>query len=418
MKVLKFATILLLGFAITAQAALDLELTKGVDRGLPVAVVPFTDGAAISNVITTDLQNSGYFKVTTTVPAGAAVHDFSAWRQNKVNDVVVGSVTPSGSGYQVSFQLLDVYGQSTLLDKQFTVSQQSFRALAHHISDLVYQQLLGQRGIFSTRIAYILVQRNPGQQPTHKLMVADVDGYNPQVMLTSSEPIMSPAWSPDGKQIAYVSFEGARAAIYAQNVMNGQRQLVSKFPGINGAPAWSPDGKELALVLTKSGYPKIYTLDMASKKFTQITFGSSLDTEPAWSPDGKTIIFTSSRGGGPQIYQVSSSGGKVTRVTYKGSYNARGSFTPDGKSIVMLHGADGEFNIAMQDLASGRVNILTKSNLNESPSVAPNGQMVVYSTNYAGRGVLAEVSVDDRVELRLPAQEGQVQEPAWSPFLN
>lgn len=449
-------------FPASLFAAIDLELTQGVDSARVIAVLPFLGEEVISNnannvrsVIAKDLQNSGRFKladVTGLLPAlnggdvdsydksgskgsnksnnrggnsGGANINYDFWRGRKVEDVITGNVQKLGGGgaasmYSVAFQLNDVYSKVTLLGRDFNKTPEvALRALAHHISDLIYEKLTGERGIFATQIVYVVVQRDVGAQTAkYSLEVADVDGYNPRILLTSDQPIMSPAWSPDGKKIAYVSFEGNRANVYVQDVASGQRQVVSKQPGMNSAPAWSPDGKKLALVLSITGYPKIYVLDIGSGSLEQLTADWYLDTEPGWAKDGQSIIFTSNRGGSPQIYRVYLGSKKVERVSYQGSYNARASFTADGKNVVMLHQDGGGFNIAMQNLETGRVSVLTRGDFNESPSLAPNGKMIVYATNANGRGVLAIVSSDGKVKMLLPARDGEVQEPAWSPFMD
>ena len=422
-----------------AYAALDLELTQGNSAALPIAIVPFTGpktvlpgDITVTQVIKHDLQNSGQFRVTG--PEGITQNVSSSsqkinarfWQKQGVNDVVVGAIHPlSGGQYQVAFTVTNVFSgaqakdaDNVLLSQSFRVDASGLRGLAHHISDLIYQKLTGIRGVFSTKVAYILVRRSHGGASKYSLEVADIDGFNPQSLLISNQPIMSPAWSPDGKRLAYVSFEQHRASVYIQDMSTGERQLVSDAPGINGAPAFSPDGKQLALVLTKTGNPKIYALDLGTKRLKEITFGWSIDTEPAWAPDARSLLFTSNRDGNPQIYSYSFLTGKVARVTYSGNYNARASFTPNEEGIVMMHRENGLFGIAQQDLATGRVQVLAQTGADESPSLAPNGKMVIYATEYGERGVLAQVSVDGRIKARLPAREGTVQEPAWSPFLN
>lgn len=399
--------------SISAFAALDLELTQGVDSAIPIAVTAFAP--SIHDVVVSDLKNSGRFRISD-------ASNPNEWKQQKLEAAVTANVQElGGNQYSVAFQLHDVLNNTTLLDRKYTISGSQLRQLSHHISDLIYQQLTGDRGVFSTKIAYILVQRAAAnmQQAKYTLEVADADGFNPKTLLSSDQPLMSPSWSPDGKYISYVSFEGNRAAIYQQSVATGAREIISKFPGINGAPAWSPDGRKLAIVLSQTGYPKIYLLDLTSKHLEQITNEWYLDTEPNWAPDGKSIIFTSNRGGSnPQIYRIYLNTKKIERVTFNGSYNARGSFASDGKSIAMLHQDGDLFSIAVQDLDSDRLTVLTKSGYDESPSIAPNGKMIVYATNFNGRGVLAVVSTDGRVKLMLPARQGEVQEPAWSPFLD
>lgn len=419
-------------FFIPANGALDLELTQGVASAIPIAIMsfigtpfPVSGNQTIPEVITNDLQKSGQFRVMALNNSSQALEsvqqvnlNYGYWRKRKVNAVVVGAIRAVGiDHYQVVFTLVNVFdSDNILLSESFNVGTQDLRSLAHHISDRIYQKLTGVEGIFSTRIAYILVQRFPDKSPKYTLEIADSDGFNPQPLLVSHMPIMSPTWSPDGKRIAYVSFERQHPAIYIQNLATGQRQQISNFPGINGAPAFSPDGTRLALVLTKTSNPNIYVLNLMTKQLCKITNDWAIDTEPAWSPDGKTLLFTSNRDGTPQIYRYSFSNGRITRLTYCGDYNARASFLPDGKSIVMMHRENNLFGIAYQDLITGQLQILIQSGADESPSLAPNGKMVIYATEYRDQGVLAQVSIDGQVKLRLPSRGGRVQEPAWSPF--
>ena len=417
-------SLILLGFLfawfLPAYATLDIELTQGADVAIPIAILPAMGQEAITGVVGQDLQNSGRFRLSN-VSDLIQGQDYNSigyayWAGRKVNDVVAIKVDTSGEQYHVSVRLFDVYNKNMLFEKSYTAHATDLRSLAHHISDLIYQQLIGDRGIFSTKIAYILVNREANALTRYHLEVSDVDGYNPHTLLTTDQPLMSPAWSPDGKEIAYVSFEGNRAAIYIQNVATGKRRVLTKYAGINGAPAWSPDGKKMAVVLTQTGYPKIYVLDLINNQVERITNDWYLDTEPAWAKDGKSIIFTSNRGGTPQIYRVYLNNKKVERVTYKGNYNARASFTADGKSMVILHQEGDGFYIAIQDLNSGRLTVLTKTGYDESPTVAPNGKMVMYATNYSNRGILAAASTDGKVQMLLPSREGVVQEPAWGKF--
>lgn len=407
-----------------AFAMLNLELTQGVQGAIPIAIIPFETAGfppsqPISDVITHDLKNSGRFKVST--PSRET--DF---HRLGLDNVVVGTIQNTGSNhYRVTFKLLDVvkksnassHDEAVLLQRSFDISDVQSRALAHHISDLIYQSLTGVRGVFSTRLAYILVEHSPKARYT--LEVSDQDGFNPRPLLTSQDPIMSPAWSPSGKQIAYVSFENQRASIYIEEVATGARHLVSQFPGINGAPAWSPDGRKLALVLSKSGSPNIYTIDIATHQLTPMTHDWSINTEPAFSPDGKSIIFTSNRGGSPQIYQKNLATGAISRVTYDGRYNARASFSADNRQIVMLNQDAYAYNIGVLNLDSGAFKILTRAgNDHESPSFAPNGAMVLYGMWNGHRNVLGMVATDGSIQVQLPAQQGDVQDPAWSPYLS
>lgn len=401
--------------------ALDLELTQGINAAIPIGINAFgveSEAQEFTGVINNDLHMSGQFRI---IPSPQAFDGQSLgfWQRAGAESVVSGKVNRiSGGRYQVNFELTDAAARGRLLlAKTYQVDANQLRALAHHISDEIYQKLTGERGIFSTRIAYILVKRGVGKTQ-YSLEVADVDSSNPRSLLISSEPLMSPAWSSDGKQIAYVSFEKKRAQVFSVWVATGQRRLLTDFPGINGAPAWSPDGREMAVVLSKGGNPKIYRVDLATGAMKQLTFGDAIDTEPRYSPDGQSILFTSGRGGSPQIYRLTLANGQITRITYDGNYNARASYTPNQQHIVMLHREDRQFNIGVQDVGTSRISPLTNSQMDESPSVAPNGRLVLYATRYQDQGVLAMVSIDGRIKLRLPSRDGDVQEPAWSPFLN
>lgn len=419
-----------------SYAILNLELTRGVTGASPIAVVPFAiQGQAtsqdVSQIVANDLQMSGRFKVygrssLSNYPSDLQDVQFSYFRNLGADNIVIGKVEEVGGGrYQVSFQLLDAYKgketpeQAVVLNQKFVVPANELRPLAHHISDLIYKHVTGVRGIFSTRLAYIVVQRSLNGPTHHVLEVSDFDGYNPRALLTSSDPIMSPAWSPNGRKIAYVSFEKKRASIYVHDVVSGSRELISQYQGINGAPAWSPDGKKLAIVLSKDGTPNIYSLDLATHHLTQLTKDWSINTEPAWAPNAKSIIFTSNRSGGPQIYQKNLVTGAVTRLTYDGNYNARSSFARDGNHVVVLNKQASTYNIGLLDLNSGVLRILTNGSADsDSPSIAPNSSMVLYGTVYNGRGVLGMVATDGSIQLRLPARNGEVQDPAWSPFLS
>ena len=407
-------------FFINQSFALDLELTQGINSALPIAINSFgSDNTSqeISQVIENDLTLSGQFKIISGPQGPNAQSSIGSLKQLGADSVVMGHVVKSGGSYEVSFTLADAAANgATLLKKSYKVGENQIRALAHHISDEVYQKLTGERGIFSTRIAYISVQR-AGERSRYSLEVADADGHNPQSLLVSSEPIMSPSWSPEGKAISYVSFEKKRAQIFTVSVETGQRRLITSFPGINGAPAWSPDGQQLAVVLSKSGTPKIYSVDIRSGTMKQLTFGDAIDTEPRFAPDGRSLLFTSGRGGSPQVYRLTLADGKVSRLTFEGNYNARASYTPDMKNIVMLHRDDRSFNIGVQSSSGGPISSLTSSGMDESPSVAPNSRLVLYATHYQDKGVLGIVSLDGRIRIRLPARAGDVQEPAWSPYL-
>ncbi len=438
-----FIFIIVLTYKQTGFAALDIELTKGIDSAIPVAVVPFAweseNGKSpvdVSAIIAADLRQSGRFNVLDSTlmnqfPKEDSDINIKYWRKKNVENVVVGRIQPmSSGGYKLMFSLVDLYKKQTeklpevlapknenvLVSKEFIVKAKDLRRLAHHVSDIIYKSLTGEQGMFSTRIAYVLVQQEATNSAQYSLEISDMDGHNGRPILRSEEPIMSPSWSPDGSKVAYVSFENKRPRVFISEIATGKREIIASFPGINGAPAWSPDGKKLALALSKGHNPNIYLLDLATGKLKQLTNNLAINTEPSWSPDGKFIIFTSDRGGSPQVYQLSLATHKVTRLTFEGRYNTSASFSPDGKNLVLLHGDQGRFNIATMDLQQGILQVLTTSGLNESPSFAPNGRMIVFATKQGGVSVLGIVSVDGRVRLRLPGQNGSVQEPVWSPF--
>lgn len=402
-----------------SHAGLTIEITEGVESALPLAIVPFASSGApvdIRDIVNADLARSGYFKMMAeqsmpSRPSTAQEVNFKDWQALNQNYLVVGRINGNGGQYDVQFQLLDVYKGGQLLGYRMNSSAADLRRTAHHISDLIFEKLTGKKGVFSGRIAYI----TSSGANAHQLQVADADGFNPQTIASSAEPLMSPSWSPDGKRIAYVSFEKKSAAIYIQTLATGQRERVAEFPGINGAPSWSPDGTRLALTLSKDGSPDIYVLNLLSRSVTKLSNSRALDTEPVWSPDGGSIVFTSDRGGKPQLYIVPSQGGAEKRLTFSGSYNARASFSPDGKYIAMVHGEGGSYRIAVMDMATRAINVLTSGPNDESPSFAPNGSMILYASKKGGTGFLSAVSLDGKMQQRLVFSSGEVREPAWSP---
>ncbi|KAA0875119.1 Tol-Pal system beta propeller repeat protein TolB [Nitrincola tapanii] len=408
---------------------LVVEVTQGMDSANPIAVVPFAWSGQplnedVAAIIGQNLERSGFFKSMArenmlSFPSTQEQVFFRDWRVQKNDYLVIGRMEPSG-GDQVSvvFELYDVLKEQRIHAQQVSGSTANLRDVAHFISDIIFEQLTGIKGAFSTRIAYVTSEQLGPNQQRFRLHMADWDGMRPRTILESSEPILSPAWSFDGSKLAYVSFETSRPSVYVQHLATGQRERIQSFPGLNGAPAWSPDGRRLALTLSKDGNPEVYVLDLQSRNLERMTNNSAIDTEPFWSPDGRHLYFTSDRGGSPQIYRLDMSSRGVERVTFEGNYNARGRLTQDGRFLAMVHrGSSRRFQIAVQDLQSGRLDILTNSDYDESPSIAPNGSIIIYATQQGTRGVLAAVSLDGRIRFNMPAAQGDVREPAWSPFL-
>lgn len=410
-----------------AYGELVIRVTEGNDQPTIIALSPFDLGDVrfdddITRIVEADLRRSGLFELIPrrdmlAFPSKPSDVYYRDWRLLGVEYLVVGSMSllPDGR-YELEFSLLSLNSQKVQFTHKVRAVASQVRNLAHSVSDKIYESITGIRGAFSTRLAYVSVIRE-GDDFTYRLQVADADGARESLMLESNQPIMSPSWSPDGKELAYVSFETGRPAIYRQNLSSAERQQLTQFKGLNGAPSWSPDGKKLAMVLSKDGNPEIYSLDLASEKFTRLTRHFAIDTEPAWMPDGKHLLFTSDRGGSPQIYKMNIAKRSVERLTFQGSYNARANIAPDGRTMAMVHRSSDVFHIAVLDLKTRRLIELTETTLDESPSVAPNGAMLMYATKRNNRGILAAVSVDAGVKYNLPAKQGDVREPAWSPFL-
>lgn len=425
---LLFFSALALLAAPVAQAQLRIEITQGVSEAVPIAVVPFAfegegpPAVDVAAVIEADLAFSGRFAAMKrgdmvsrpTRPEEVRLDD---WRMLKTDIVVIGRIKPTGPGrFEIEFHVFDVFRGEPLMGYNLPVSGANLRNAGHRIADMIFERLTGVPGIFSTRIAYVTVDRT-GDSASYRLWLADADGARPNAIAESAEPIMSPSWSPDSRRIAYVSFESGTSKIFVQDIATGRREVVSAQPGINGAPAWSPDGARLALVLGgRDGNLDIHVLTLSSKEMRRITRHPAIDTEPSWAPDGRSIYFTSDRAGGPQVYSVGLDGANPRRITFEGSYNARPRISPDGEAVAVVHNDRGNFRIALLDLRSGGLRVLTNGGQDESPSFAPNGSMIIYATREGGRGVLSAVSTDGRVRQRIGATEGDVREPVWSPY--
>lgn len=409
-----------------ANALIEIEITEGVESTIPIAIVPFgwqglgDPPIDVAQIVSDDLQRSGYFgpfnrEDLVARPLGGSVPNYANWRISGAEFLLIGDVKPDGDGYNVDFQLFDVVQQKILSAFTFAVSDQTLRSASHQIADEVFEEVLGLPGAFNTQIAFVSVEGS-GRDRTYRLQLADADGQNEQSMLTSPRPIISPAWAPDGVRIAYVSFENrSQSAIYIQDRSKGSRQKILSQEGINGAPSWSPDGTRLAVVLSYEGNPEVYILDLVSGQRRRLTQNDAIDTEPVWL-DNNTIVFTSDRSGGPQLYKVASRGGRAERVTFEGRYNASAAVSPDSSTLAFVHSSGDGFQIATLDIASGLFQTVSEGNLDESPTFAPNGQMIMFAIEDGGRGTLGAVSIDGSVTQRLSLTSGSVREPSWSPF--
>lgn len=431
-----------------AHAALEIVITEGTNSARPIAVVPFKwlgdkpapkDLTDFAKIIADDLRNSGRFSPLSRalMPQTPSVEkdvDYQAWKETGVEAIVVGNITPQKDGrLQIHFQLINVLsglknqtpqkidgqmvksGKHVLLNLRGNFSTRRPRHISHRLSDYIFENLTGTRGAFLTRIAYVSI--NYDDKYPFKLLISDYDGMNQHVLFRSTEPVMSPSWDPTGTKLAYMSMEDKKHEIWVYDLVSKTRELIKPYKGSNILPVFSPDGSKIAMVLSKSGQPDIYIYDIATKQIERITRNRGIDTEPNWTPDGKSLVFTSERGGRPQIYQVNLESKKIKRVTYEGNANLNASVTPNGEYLVMVSLQKGKYSVSKQDLSDGYVQTLTNGRLDKSPSIAPNGSMVIYSTVVKGKQVLSLVSMDGRFKAVLPASQGEVKAPSWSPFL-
>ena len=412
-----------------AQSELTIRITQGTSKQTPIAIVPFeldVDSSEkfldIPNIVTKNLERSGRFKAIPREdmlqkPSTGADVDFDDWNILGIEALVVGRITQIGNDqYSIQFQLFDIFRGEQILGYRMSANQSSFKYVAHRIADMIFEKITGIKGVFSTQVAYVTADGNSNDR-FYKLVISDSDGDNERIILESNDPIMSPAWSPDSRQLAYVSFEGNLSSIFIQTLRTGNRRKISDRIGINGSPAFSPDGRKLVLTLSNTdGNLDIHTLDLTTRKISRLTTNRSIDTEGTWSPDGSEIYFTSDRGGSPQIYKISSVGGSPSRITFEGNYNARPRLSPDGKKLAMVHLRDGKYQIGIIDIEKRSLLVLSTGSQDESPSFSPNSDTLIYATRQNGLGFLETVTADGLIRQRLASQLGNVREPVWSPF--
>ena len=421
----------IIAFAVQAQSSdlLEIRITSGIEGAFPIAIVPFEWRAGtplpvdITAVIAADLRSGGRFAPMATLelpsrPVSFADIKFKDWRLFGMDNLVIGQIKKIDKDhFAVEFRIVDIISGKQIAGFRIPTTSANLRLTAHHISDLIYEAILNQKGAFATRIAYVAVVKLDERRSRYQLQIADADGFNARTILESPEPLLSPAWSPLGDKLAYVSFEDRNSAIYVQNIRTGKREKVVSGRGINSAPAFSPDGRRLAVTRSFEGNPDIYLVDLGTRKQRRLTTNAAIDTEANWAADGRSIVFTSDRGGGPQIYRLVIDGGRPTRLTFKmGNYNSRASLSPDGKLMAVVNGGDKGYRIAVVELDNGNFKLLTETRLDESPSFSPNGATIIYATMGGAGTELAAVSADGRVRQRLALQIGEVREPAWGPL--
>jgi TolB protein len=410
-----------LAAATPAAAQLTIEIVGGGVNQIPITVLPFGDEEQfpqrLSEVVVADLNRSGRFKLQEVgavrpFPTEPGEVNFRYWKNRGDQSLVIGKVVSRNDGrIDVRFRLMDTLKEAQLLGYSYTITASQLRAIAHKIADIIYEKLTGERGVFSTRIAY--VARNPDR---FELQVADADGFNSQFILAHHEPIISPAWSPDGTRIAYVSFERRKSIVFLHNLLDGTRRILANYEGSNSAPSWMPDGERLGLVLSKDGVAQIYLMRADGSNLVRLTYSNAIDTEPSFSPDGRAILFTSDRGGSPQIYRMGINGANVERITFEGSYNVTPRYSPDGKSFAYIQRSQGRYSLSSMDLAARQTVVLTDGQLDGSPTFSPNGRMVLYASIVRGRGILAAVSSDGRIKQKITSAAQDVREPAWGPL--